>query len=487
MQKEIGMPNEERPTRRDLIKLTSVGIAALGQVAPARAQTSSENASPEGDIEVRVTAGAKRFAKEQALRWQPDHGSPAESITLNPDKSFQEVLGFGAALTDSSCYVFNQVPPESREKLFRELFHAEEMSLSVCRICIGSSDYATKAYSFDEGEPDPEMTRFSIDHDREYIIPMLKLARSTNPDLFLLGSPWSPPGWMKQSGTMLGGCMRKQSYAPYAKYFVKFVQAYAEAGVRVNAVSVQNEVDTNQDGRMPACQWGQEYEVEFVGQHLGPAFGSNNMNTKIWIIDHNYNLWGRAICELNDPNVNRYADGVAWHGYLGEPSAMTLVHVAHPEKHMYWTEGGPDITDPHYATDWAQWSTTFTGILRNWARCIIAWNMALDESGKPNIGPFSCGGLVTVNSKTKEITRSGQYHAFAHYSRAIRRGARRIESSGSLERVSHVAVINPDKSCVLVLTNAGGQRRVVVRFSGKQSEVDLPSDSITTLSWRSSV
>src|SRR5947209_13582650 len=157
MQKEIGMPNGERPTRRDLIKLTSFGIAALGQVAPARVETSSENVSPEGDIEVRVTAGAKRFAKEQALRWQPDHGSTAESITLDSDKSFQEVLGFGAALTDSSCYVFNQVSPDSREKLFRELFHPEEMDLSVCRICIGSSDYATKAYSFNEGQPDPEM------------------------------------------------------------------------------------------------------------------------------------------------------------------------------------------------------------------------------------------------------------------------------------------------------------------------------------------
>lgn len=236
---------------------------------------------------------------------------------------------------------------------------------------------------------------------------------------------------------------------------------------------------------MPACQWGQEYEAEFVSQHLGPAFANSNINTKIWIIDHNYNLWGRAICELDDPNVNRYVDGVAWHGYLGEPSAMTRVHEAHPEKHMYWTEGGPDFTDSKYATDWANWGATFAGILRNWARCIIGWNLALDEAGKPNIGPFTCGGLVTINSRTKEITRSGQYWAFAHFSRLIRRGARRIESSGNLNGISHVATMHPDGTIVMVITNQGAQKRILLRCSGKQCGVDLLGDSVNTLSWRS--
>lgn len=474
---------QNAPTRRDLIKVTSTGLAALGVAGPAKPQ-SSPGKPPAGDVAVWVTAGSKRFAPEAALRWQPDQGSSAESITIEPGKNFQEILGFGAAFTDAACYTFNQLPAEARQRLFRELFHPSEMGLSVCRLCIGSSDYATKAYSFDEGAPDPEMTRFSIDHDREYILPILKLGRETNPDLFLLGSPWSPPGWIKQSGTMLGGCMRKQYYSAYATYFVRFLQAYGEAGVRVNAVTVQNEVDTNQDGRMPACQWGQEYEAEFVAQHLGPAFGKNNIDTKIWIIDHNYNLWGRAICELDDPEVSRYVDGVAWHGYLGHPSAMTRVHEAHPDKHMYWTEGGPDITDPHYATDWAQWSATFAGILRNWARCIIGWNLALDETGKPNIGPFSCGGLVTINSKTKETTRSGQYWAFAHYSRAIRRGARRVESTGNIEGVSHAAFSNSDGITAVVLTNEKAPRSVTLRTLGGQCEVHLAGNSITTLTWR---
>jgi glucosylceramidase len=305
-----------------------------------------------------------------------------------------------------------------------------------------------------------------------------------NPGLFLLGSPWSPPGWMKTGGSMLGGSMRKRFFAPYALYFVKFLQAYKDAGVPVDAVTTQNEVDTDQDGNMPACLWGQEYETEFVGQHLGPRLAANKLGTKIWIVDHNYNLWGRAIAELDDPDVNRYTDGAAWHGYSGQPAAMTRVHDAHPGKHMYWTEGGPDL-GPAYLTNWCDWSATFAGILRNWARSIIGWNLALDETGRPNIGPFPCGGVVTIHSKTGEITRSGQYWALAHYSRTIQRGAKRIESSAAADRVSHVACANPDGGTALVLTNSGGERQILVRVAGMETEVGLPADSITSLTWRS--
>lgn len=462
-------------TRRDLMKLTAVGLPAMARAG----------GPPPGEIAVRMTSAAARFARQPAIRWQPGRVTEGPAIVLDPGVTFQEVLGFGAALTDAACYLLDKLEPEARRRLFRQLFDPAELGLSVCRIAIGSSDYATKMYSYDEGEPDPELRRFSIDQDREYTVPMLKLARSVNPDLFLFASPWSPPGWMKANGSMLGGSMQKRHFAAYARYFVKFLEAYEAAGVPINAVSVQNEVDTDQDGRMPACLWGQEYEMEFVAGHLGPQLEARKTATKIWILDHNYDLWGRAVCELDDPKVNRYVDGVAWHGYGGKPGAMTRVHQAHPEKHMHWTEGGPDIRDPHYRTDWTRWSTTFTGILRNWARSIIGWNLALDETGKPNIGPFSCGGLITIDSKTREITQSGQYWAFAHYSSAVRRGARRIESSGDLDGVAHVAFANPDGTNAAILTNSGPEKTVSVRTSGVEAKVNLPVNSVVTLTWRS--
>lgn len=473
----------EQRTRRAFMTMTSAAVATMAGGAPALASTQS--AKPAGDINVWLTSGAKRYAGEKPVKWQAEQQPPpADSILLDPAKTYQEHLGFGASFTDASCYMFNQLAPEARERLLRELFSPSEMGLSVCRLCIGSSDYATKAYSYDEGEPDPEMRRFSIDHDREYILPVLRQARSINPDLFLLGSPWSPPGWMKANGSMLGGCMQRKNLAAYANYFVKFLQAYAAEGVAVNAVSPQNEVDAEQDGRMPACLWAQEQEMEFVSRHLGPLLAKNNLATKIWILDHNYNLWGRAICELDDAVVNRYVDGVAWHGYAGRDTAMTRVHEAHPEKHMYWTEGGPEYREPGYLTNWTRWSTSFAGILRNWSRCIIGWNLALDEQGRPNIGPFYCGGVVTIHSQTKEIARSGQYWAFAHYSRALRRGARRFDSQGEIARLSHVAFANPDGTRAMVLTNAGAERKVQLRLAGMMAEAVLPGDSVTTLTWR---
>ncbi len=468
-------------TRRDFVKLTTAALA-LAEAMPASA---TEADRPSGDIEVHVTAGAKRFARETPVSWRPAAGAPEDAIILDPSQTGQEVLGFGAALTDAACYTLHRLDPGPREQLFHELFHPSEMGLNVCRTCIGASDYSRTVFSYDEGALDLELTRFSIDHDREYILPCLQLGRLMNPDLFLFSSPWSPPGWMKSTGSMLGGTLHKKYYRPYATYFVKFLQAYAAAGVPVNAVTVQNEVDTDQDSNMPACMWGQEYEVEFVGRHLGPQLEKHGIPAKIWIIDHNYNLWGRAICELDDAELNKYTDGVAWHGYLGTPDAMTRVHDAHPEKQAYWTEGGPAYTDPGYLTDWTKWAGMYAGILRNWARSITGWNLALDERGKPNIGPFSCGGMVMVHSQTKEITRSGQYWGFAHYSRAVKRGATRFDSRGALEDGTHVAFANPDGSKAVVLTNAGSSdKKVRLLLAGQMAEVNLPGDAVATLTWR---
>lgn len=464
-------------SRRDFLKLTAAGMAAA-----VAAPSSAALYQPSGRIDVRVTAGARRFAQESPIEWRPASG--AGDILLDPGKTCQEMLGFGAAFTDAACFTLNRLDLPAREQLFRELFDPSEMGFSVCRTCVGSSDYSTKQYSFDDGGPDPELARFSIEHDREYILPMLRLGRKVNPDLFLLGSPWSPPGWMKPNGSMLGGSMRKKYFRPYAKYLAKFLQAYAAEGVPVDAITSQNEVDTDQDGNMPACLWGQEYEIEFIAKNLGPELANSAIPTRIWILDHNYDLWGRALCELGYPEVNKYVDGVAWHGYAGEPGAMTRVHNAYPDKHAYWTEGGPEFNDPTYATDWAKWSATFAAILRNWSRCIIGWNLALDENGRPNIGPFSCGGVVTIHSQTRSITRSGMYWAFAHYSRAVRRGAHRFESQSELENVSHVAFINPDGTSAAILTNTGPERRTRLQISGMMAQVTLPKDSVMTLSWR---
>src|SRR6266702_286164 len=467
--------------RRDFLRI-SASAATVAGIAPwMRADASTSK------LRAWVTSDSRRFQQAPCAQWNTEADIRDNAIHLLPEQRYQDILGFGAAFTDASCWLIMQMPAPQRTALLQELFGPSGLRFSLGRTCIGSSDYSLSAYTFDDAgspnAPDTAMDHFTIEHDRGWILPCLREARALDPNLFLFSSPWSPPAWMKSNNSIYGCAMRNRYYEAYAKYFVNFLEQYAAAGVPINAVTVQNEVDTDQDGRMPAALWGQEYEVEFVKKHLGPALERASLDTKIWILDYNYNLWGRVMDELNDPALSKYVEGIAWHGYVGTPEAMTRVHEAFPAKSNYWTEGGPDYKRPDYATDWTKWSHTFAGILRNWAQSIVGWNLVLDERGQPNIGPFSCGGVVTLDSKTHAITRSGQYWAFAHYSKAVQRGARVIGSEGTLSDIDHVAFENPDGSHVLVLTNEGGGQNVQCQTGRQALDLTLDPGSITTLQW----
>jgi glucosylceramidase len=471
-------------SRREFLKSASATLAIFNRM-PAWARAGE----PIGEVKVWGTFRDRRHAALESLAWKPSKQIAAEAIILDTGATRQEMLGFGAAITEASAYVLSRLNDAERQPVMHDLFSADAMNLNVCRTCVGSSDYATKVYSYDESTtPDPELRNFSLEHDKAYYLPILREARKVNPELFLFSSPWSPPGWMKPNNSMLGGAMRKQSFGPYAKYFLKFLDGYKAEGVAINAVTVQNETDAEQEGHMPACLWAQEAEIEFVREHLGPALRKAGLPTKIWVLDHNYSLWGRAIDELSDTGAYEFIDGIAWHGYVGEPSAMTRVHDAFPAKSEYWTEGGPDINQPDYQTDWTKWADQFNGILNNWARSITAWNVALDEKGKPNVGPFSCGGVITVDNATHKITQSGQYWAFAHYSKHVKRGAKvfatdGIGQMGTGGAVSHTGFRNPDGSFAVVIANTGSERRVQLVKGSHTLDVQLPADSVQTLQW----
>lgn len=467
--------------RRRFLKLSAATCAVAG--------TSNFNAiaadSHGGKISAWSTFGDKRHQKQPPLGWTKGSPGNANTIQVDDAQGYQSILGFGAAFTDAACFTLNRLDPDARKQLLHMLFSPSGLGLNVSRICIGSSDYATKEYSYDEGlDPDPEIQRFSIEHDRAYILPILREARGISPDMWILASPWSPPAWMKPNKSMIGGCMKRSSLAPYAIYIEKFLNAYAGEGVAVNSVTPQNEVDAEQDGRMPACCWPQEYEIEFVRDHLGPRLAKSANPADIWILDHNYNLWGRVVDQLEDPKMLSMVKGVAWHGYMGTPEQMMNVKRAFPQIDMFWTEGGPDWEGNTYATEWAKWGDTFTGILRNQARCIISWNYALDEKGSPNIGPFHAAGLVTVDSQTREISYSGQFWAFQHFSGHMRRGARVIGSWGEQKNVKHVVAQNAGGGYVAVLTNTGKDEVPVTLQHGESfAKVSLAPDSVTTLEW----
>ena len=465
----------------------------------ASASVRGADAPPPGPVRIWSTFRDRRHAPGDALAWKPAGEVAADAIVLNPAATRQEMLGFGAALTDASCYLISRLRDDERAALMHELFAPTEMAMNVCRTCIGSSDYSTELFSYDDSdEDDPELKKFSIAHDKAYVLPVVREVRRLNPDLFLFSSPWSPPAWMKFNRNMKGGTIRKRTLEPYSRYLLKFVEAYKAEGVPVDAVTVQNEVDTTVDGRYASCLWAQEDEILFVAKFLGPLFRKAGCATKIWVLDHNFTLWGRAIAELSDPAAAEFIDGIAWHGYAGVPSAMTTVHNAFPHKHAYFTEGGPlrvpgQRHDP--MTSWAHWSAWATDVCRNWCRSITMWNMVLDEYGFPYIGirePPETNekilrignGVVTVENATHKLIRGARFWAVAHYSKHVQRGARVFETDGvEAGDVTHVGFRNPDGTHVVVLTNQGAERRVQLAMGAQTLEADLPGDSVNTLVW----
>jgi glucosylceramidase len=482
----VNRPNG--PTRRDFLGLTGPDPESIHKGHEAMTLAASPDAvSPLSGADkwkVWVTDEQKRLMEMEAIEPHRAEGPAGpDAIVLNPEDKNQEILGFGGAFSDSSCFLFDQLPAKTRAELFHKLFHPSEMGFNVCRTCIGSADCAKTVYSYDDGDVDPDLTRFSIDHDRAYILPILREAISINPDLFLFSSPWSPPGWMKSNGSMFGGCMRHTYMPSYADYFLRFLQSYKEEGVTIQAVTVQNEVDTDQDGTMPACAWPQDYEADFVTAHLGPLFERAGVPAKIWILDHNYNLWGRAIGQLETPGVRKYTNAVAWHGYRGEPEWIGRVQDSFPEVEMYWTEGGPDYLAADYERNWAEWGQTFTRILCNCCRSITVWNFAADEHGRPYVGsvPSGVSGAMIIHSDTKEISYSGMFWALGHFSKFIRRGARRIGTESHAKDLYHCSFENPGGGLVVVVSNPVAERNCEIRLGDQVADVPLSANSVTTL------
>ena len=269
------------PSRRDFLKLAaSVGGAVIANEAK---PLYAESQAAPGAVRAWRTSAQEKFQSIQSPpQWQAGEDLSPLAIYLEPATTCQEILGFGGAFTDASCYHLHLMDPDARHALLSDLYGPSGLRLSVGRTCIGTSDYSTRMYSYDDTpEPDPELTHFSIEPDRAWILPALREAQQIAPDLYLFSCVWSPPGWMKSGGSMLGGCMKERWFAAHAQYFVKFLQAYADAGVTVKAITVNNEVDTDQDGHFPATIWAQQHEMVFVAFNLGPALEQASLETKI--------------------------------------------------------------------------------------------------------------------------------------------------------------------------------------------------------------
>jgi len=437
----------------------------------------------------------QQLAEQSPLTWQTEPATNGGRIEVNPAVRFQTMLGLGSSLEPATCSNLWRMSAADRERTIERLVSpATGIAMNLMRICVGTPDFTGDPwYSYNDlpaGETDRELKRFSIEKDRAYILPVLKLARKKNPDLLFFASPWSPPGWMKSNSTLIGGELLPRWYAVYAEYFVKFIRAYEAEGIPIYAITIQNEPgvdrarEKNAKWHYPSCHWTGAQERDFIRDHLGPAMRKAGLKARIWCYDHNYNVkstgddpgldYPRTI--LRDGRAAAFVEGVAFHGYEGMPSGMTVFHEEFPNVPIYFTEGS--VFGIKGAVDLIE-------RLRNWATSYNAWVLMLDDHGKPNNGPFDAKfATVALNTKTLESEYRLDYHVYGQFMKFIQRGAVRLDSGESTRGWATVAFVNPDGHIVLVVANTGGGEKLFdLRYAGRTAAARLGGKSVATFLW----
>ena len=415
---------------------------------------------------------------------------PALTIHVNTSKTYQSMEGFGASITDSSAWLlYKKLDAAQRKEVMEKLFDpVNGIGLSFIRQPMGASDFALDDYSYDDvpaGQTDPDLKQFSIGHDQAYIIPVLREALAINPRLKIVATPWSAPGWMKTSDSLIDGHLLPAAYAPFAKYFVKFIQSYEAAGVPIYAVTMENEpLYIPKD--YPGMGVSPTEQMSFLRDNLGPAFRDAHLNTRMMVFDHNWNLIDYPITVLADRKVANFAVGIATHCYGGTPAAQEELHGRFPDKGIWLTEcSGGDWQTGRILEEQTRLIINST---RHWAKSVVLWNLALDQDHGPHTGGCkNCRALVTVTDTVTPSTTAMtvDYVAMAHVSKFLVPGAYRIESNtfeqGGLE---DVAFRNPDGSIVLLVLNGSNQPVPFnVEWQGRYFSSSLEGGSVATFVW----
>lgn len=415
-------------------------------------------------------------------------------IRIDPRRQHQRMAGFGAAITEGSAWLMRHGMNETqRDALMRELFTRDGggLGLDLTRLTIGASDFSRRHYSLDDmppGQTDPELKHFSLAPERDDVIPAVRQALALNPRLQVMASPWSAPGWMKTTDSLVQGQLRPEFYGAFARYMVRYVDEMKAEGVPIFALTLQNEPHF-EPGDYPGMRMPPATRAAVVGQHLGPLLKAKGMTTQILEWDHNWDEPWSPLSMLSDATARNYVSGVAWHCYAGDVSAQSQVAQHFPELDVWFTECSGGEWKP-------QWAETLPWMMRNLiigstrhgARGVLMWNLALDPQYGPHLGGCrDCRGVVTIDPKDGKVTRNIEYYAFGHASRFVQQGARRIDSEGGEGKTTgldHVAFANPDGSTVLIVSNsAAAPRRFAVQAPGKRFGYELPASGVVTFTW----
>lgn len=422
-----------------------------------------------------------RLTPQLELRFRPGRPSRKDVIQVDDTTSYQTVLGLGSSLEHSTCYNLNLLPADQRERVLESLVHPEKgIGMNLMRICIGTSDFAPGPfYTYNDmpaGQEDPRLEKFSIDRDREYVLPVIQTAQRLNPQLRFFASPWTPPPWMKTNGRYGGGALRPECYPYFAEYLVRFIEAYRREGVEIYALTVQNEPEFG-PAAYPSCLWTAKQQRDFIRDHLGPLFRARRIQTRIWVFDHNFNNPDFPATILRDPQAAQFVDGSAFHLYEGRPVAISKLHRQFPDKSLYFTEGSV------YGVKGA---AEIISYFRNWSRSYNAWVTLIDHLGKPNVSGFhDCDPtIIVLNRNTLQLEYRADYYLYGQFMKFIAPGAARVATTESAGRSPNVAFSNPDGSLVLVVANPRTKpRELTVAWAQQVFTAELTPNSVATFRW----
>ncbi|MFD2673381.1 glycoside hydrolase family 30 protein [Marinicrinis sediminis] len=428
-----------------------------------------------------------RLTVKEPLTFQYDEkGLENQLINVYEDVQYQEIVGFGGALTEASAVTINKMSKDKQEEIMCAYFDEENgLGYTFCRTHINSCDFSLGNYAYVEKE-DPELKQFDISRDKEALIPLLQQAQTaTGDDFKLFASPWSPPAWMKTNGEMNnGGQLIKQYWQTWANYFVKYIQAYAEEGIAMWGLTVQNEANAKQV--WDSCMYNAEEEKEFVRDYLGPTLEKHGLShIKIMIWDHNKErVYDRAKVAFEDEQAAKYIWGIGFHWYSGDHfEALAAVHDRFPDKKLVFTEGcqeggvhlGAWETGERYGHD-------IMGNLNNWMTAWTDWNIVLDEQGGPNHVHNYCDAPIIADTNTNTVHYESSYYYIGHFSKYIRPGANRIASTKYTDKLETVAFQQADRTITLVVMNRSEQALpYTIRMRDHIAQSSIPARSIQTI------
>ncbi|WP_270182698.1 glycoside hydrolase family 30 protein [Alkalihalobacillus sp. CinArs1] len=426
-----------------------------------------------------------RLQEKEPVSFSSAVSPSAVDISINPDKTFQTIVGFGGAFTEAAAYSLSLISKEKRQEILHNYFDPEEgLGYRLGRTHINSCDFSLENYTYVE-EGDTSLESFSIDREKELVIPLIKdAAKIAGENITIVSSPWSPPHWMKSNKEMNhGGSLLKEYMPVWAEYYVKYIEAMEDEGIPIWGITIQNEPEAKQV--WDSCLYTAEDERDFIKDHLGPTLqkhGKSDLKVIIW--DHNRDVvYERAKTVLSDQEAAKYVWGTGLHWYVSEEfENLSKVHHAFPNKHLIFTEGciegGVQLGAWHTGERYAR---NIMGDINNYLEAWIDWNIVLNEEGGPNHVGNYCDAPVIVDTKKDEVHYNSSFYYIGHFSKYVKPGAVRIDHTKSSNLIQSSTFRNPSGEIVVVMMNQGDESVAVnIDLNSEKFSVEMPRHSIST-------